>query len=67
MKEIIALFKTDGSVEIEANGFKGKECAASTQFLRKALGEDVSESRKAEFYSEGDKKNHKVVSQCSDG
>ncbi len=67
MKVIKVLFKTDGSVEIEANGFKGKDCATSTKFLRKALGVEASEVRKAEFYHEDEKQNHKVVSQCSDG
>ena len=66
MKKIIVLFKANGSVEVEANGFKGSECAASTKFLRRALGEDVSEKRKAEFYSENEEKNHNVVSQCSE-
>ncbi len=65
MKEIIALFRVDGSVEVEANGYKGKGCASSTKFLRDALGSEVLESKKTEFHYEDEKENRKVVSQCN--
>ena len=36
----------DGTVEVDAVGFKGKGCKAATEFLEKALGMDTTKSKK---------------------
>lgn len=38
MKEIIIKYKPDGSVELEAKGFKGTTCLQGTLAYEKALG-----------------------------
>lgn len=36
----------DGTIEIDAVGFKGASCAEATKFLEQALGMDTSKRRK---------------------
>ena len=40
----------NGEVEVEAHGFKGKECKNSTKWLEEALGKEGDVRKKAEWY-----------------
>lgn len=40
----------DGSLKIEAMGFKGSDCERATAFLEKALGRISGKSKKPEYY-----------------
>jgi len=40
----------DGSVEIDAVGFKGADCEKATKAYEDALGGKVTATRKPEFY-----------------
>lgn len=53
MKEIIVKvsLKT-GETKVEANGFTGASCEASTKAIIEALGEPASVERKAEYYEQ---------------
>lgn len=50
MKTITITVDTDGSVEIDAQGFSGSECKDATKQIEDALGVKTSEKKKAEFY-----------------
>jgi hypothetical protein len=50
MEQIVVRIKKDGTVEIEAVGFKGSACREATRPLEEALGEVVEERLKPEFY-----------------
>jgi len=52
MRKIVFTFREDGSVETDANGFKGNECVKLTEHLLKGLNVKL-ESRKVkgEFYT----------------
>jgi len=39
-----------GGVTIEGQGFAGADCARATQAIREALGQQVEERRKPEYY-----------------
>ena len=54
-KKIIAILGADGSVKVEAIGFKGGSCLEATEFIRKALGVKNDENNtkvKSSFYEE---------------
>ena len=50
MKSIEITCKGDGTIQIEAIGFKGKGCQQATADFEKALGTVQSDNKKAEFY-----------------
>jgi hypothetical protein len=50
MKSIEITFKTDGTSEIKAPGFKGSACQAATADFEKALGTVVTDTKLPEFY-----------------
>ena len=41
---------TDGSIQIDAVGFKGSDCEAATKFLEDALGIAGQRQRKPEYH-----------------
>ena len=52
MRTIVITASEDGSVEIEANGFKGKACEAQLEKFITALGVATKKTPKKEFYME---------------
>jgi len=51
-KSIVVTVKQDGSVEVEAIGFKGNACEKATEAIEKALGiEAAPRKRKPEYYT----------------
>ena len=55
MKRVEVLLGKDGSVKVEASGFKGNSCVDATQFIRKALGAKTTNdntSLKSEYWEE---------------
>ncbi len=49
MRQVIVIFKPDGSIEIAATGYKGNFCEKATAFL-KVLGQEQEHKHTAEFY-----------------
>lgn len=41
----------DGTVEVSAEGFKGKGCEAATKFIEEALGMDGDRKKLPEYYA----------------
>jgi len=50
MRTIEITVNPDGSVEIDAVGFKGAECEKATKAYEEALGGKVTSTRKPEFF-----------------
>ena len=53
MKNIEIVIDTDGTLKIDAVGFKGMECEKATRFLETSLGKyawNGQSGRKPEFY-----------------
>ncbi len=50
MKTINIIVDVDGSVEIDAIGFKGSSCQGATKAIEKALGLATDSRKKAEYY-----------------
>lgn len=53
----------DGSLKIEAMGFKGADCERATAFLEKALGQISSKSKKPEYYHREELKRQQRIGQ----
>ena len=54
-KRVEVILGADGSVKVEALGFKGSSCLEATEFIRKALGVKNDENNtkvKSSFYEE---------------
>ena len=49
-KTIEILVKNDGTLAIDAVGFKGAACDKATEFLEKALGKTAVKRRKPEYH-----------------
>lgn len=49
-KQIEITCHGDGSITVEAVGFKGKGCKQATEAFEKALGEVKTDTKKSEFY-----------------
>lgn len=49
-KRIEILFGPNGEIEIEAFGFKGKNCKEATKFLEQALGTEKDTKKKTEWF-----------------
>lgn len=50
MPTIEFIIDEDGSVSIEAMGFKGKSCENATREIEKMLGRVTNRTRKKEYY-----------------
>jgi len=50
MKEITFIIKPDGTVEIEASGYSGRECTEDTEAFEEVLGEVTDRKKKPEMY-----------------
>jgi hypothetical protein len=51
-KQIVVTIGLDGTVEVAAEGFKGKGCEAATKFVEDALGmSDGKRKRKPEYFA----------------
>ena len=48
-KTIEVIVRPDGSLAIDAVGFKGTDCVQATAFLEDALGEPVYSQKKPEY------------------
>jgi hypothetical protein len=59
MKEITYIIKTDGEIQIEVNGIKGKQCKKLTEKIIENLGQTISVKEKPEYY-EQNYKSHEV-------
>ena len=52
-KQIKVICNPDGTVQVEAVGFKGSKCLAATQFMEEALGlENIKQTKKPDYYQE---------------
>jgi hypothetical protein len=49
-RSIEILIAPDGSVSIDAIGFKGADCEQATRFLEQALGATAARTRKPEYH-----------------
>ncbi len=49
MKTLLVTATPTGAVSVEAAGFKGKGCAAASEFLTKALGTANTVTQKPEY------------------
>lgn len=59
MKQIKVTVNEDGSLEIEAVGYKGNACEKATAALEKALGVAGKRTKKPEFY-QGNQQSQKA-------
>ena len=50
MKQIEVIVHPDGSLKIDALGFKGADCEKATRFLELALGRQTGNQRKPEYH-----------------
>ena len=62
-KTIEVVIGPDGSLKIEALGFKGADCERATAFLEKALGRISGRSKKPEYYHREEIKRQQMVGQ----
>ncbi len=49
-KTIEVIVGTDGTIKIDAVGFKGADCEKATAFLEKALGSVKGKTKKPEYH-----------------
>jgi hypothetical protein len=49
MRSIVVTVEADGSIRIDAVGFKGAACTKATEALEKALGKTTSRNKKPEY------------------
>jgi len=50
MRTIEVIVNKDGSLKIDAVGFKGADCQKATEFLERALGRVSGKTKKPEFH-----------------
>ena len=48
-KEIVVTVGLDGTVEVSAEGFKGKDCVAKSKFIEEALGISGKDRKTADW------------------
>ena len=58
-KTIEVIVQPDGSLKIEAVGFRGADCEKATRFLEQALGKPTNRQKKPEYY--GQAQHHQRV------
>lgn len=49
-RTIEVIVQPDGSLKIDAVGFRGADCEKATRFLEQALGRVAGRQKKPEFY-----------------
>jgi hypothetical protein len=54
-KRVEIILGPDGSIDVEAMGFKGASCKEATAFLDKLFGEAAEEKLKESYYEEDTK------------
>ena len=52
-KRIICDVLPDGEVKIQTEGYTGKSCIAETEFLKEALGEEISKQLTPAYFTTG--------------
>ena len=52
-KSIEIIVSLDGKSRVETKGFSGSECRDASQFVEKALGQQLNEQITPEFYEIG--------------
>ena len=62
-KTVELVIGLDGSLKIEAMGFKGADCERATAFLEKALGRISGRSKKPEYYHREEIKRQQRIGQ----
>ena len=50
MKRIGIIVKPDGTLEVRAQGYRGKSCEEATRKIIAALGEESQHTRLSEYY-----------------
>lgn len=60
MPQIVMTFSVDGEVKVDAQGFKGRSCASATKFIKDALGQVTSETKKLEWMQENVEKTGSI-------
>lgn len=51
MKSIAVIVSNEGTITIDAIGFRGADCEQATKFLEEALGTKVHGDRKPEYHA----------------
>lgn len=51
-RTIEIIVQSDGSLKIDAVGFKGADCDKATRFLEQALGKVSGRQKKPEYYQQ---------------
>ena len=64
MKEIVVEVKNDGGIQIETRGFKGKNCISETEFLKKLLGKETSQTLTPAYWQENHNLTKKYLPLC---
>jgi hypothetical protein len=62
-KTIEVVIGPDGSLKIQALGFKGADCERATTFLEKALGRVSGRTKKPEYYHREELRRQQRVGQ----
>ena len=53
MKEIVIDVSSDGAIQIQTKGFKGKGCVIEAQFLKDVLGKETAKTLTPAYWQEG--------------
>ena len=62
-KTIEVVIGPDGSLKIDALGFKGADCERASAFLEKALGRISGRSKKPEYYHRAELRHEQRIGQ----
>jgi len=54
---ITIIISPEGRTKMETNGFSGSTCKEASQFIKQALGQQMSEIFKPEYFSESNLNN----------
>ncbi len=57
MKEIVIDVSTDGEIQIETRGFRGRSCVIEAQFLKDVLGKETAKTLTPTYWQ----KNKEIV------
>jgi len=62
MKRLVIMFKEDGTTEVDATGFVGKECVEITEKILKGVNPKLQQRHyKGEYYVTQKQKTHVTV------